>query len=63
MSSNFVKLTVSITTSINQEIYFNPKLIRTVQSKTDKSTIISMGGTTTYLVGLPIEEVLKLIDK
>jgi len=63
MSTNFVKFTVSITTSINQEIYINPKLIRTVQSKTDKSTIISLGGQNSYVVGLPIEEVFKLIDK
>jgi hypothetical protein len=64
MSSNFVKLTVGVNKSSQQDIYVNPKLIRTVQSMPDnKSTFISLSDTKTFQIGLPIEEVLKLIDK
>ena len=63
MSSNFVKLTVGVNKSTQQEIYFNPNLIRTIQPNPENTiTIISMGHTT-FQIGLPIEEVLKLIDK
>lgn len=58
--TTFVKLPV---VNPNQEIYFNPNLIKTIQSSLDKkTTYISIGREQSFQIGLPIVEVFKLIN-